>query len=75
MPPGRGGEIWLTDAISKMARDGAPVWAVELEGQRYDAGDKLGYVTATLDAMLGRDDTGPAVRAHLKQLGWTPPDR
>ena len=75
MPPGRGGEIWLTDAISKMAREGAPVWAVELEGKRYDAGDKLGYVLATLDAMLGRDDTGPAVRAHLKQLGWTPPDR
>jgi UTP--glucose-1-phosphate uridylyltransferase len=75
MPPGRGGEIWLTDAISTLARDGAPVWAVELEGQRYDAGDKLGYVMATLDAMLGREDTGPAVRAHLKQLGWSPPDR
>ena len=75
MPPGVGGEIWLTDAISKLARDGAPVWAVELEGQRYDAGDKTGYVLATLDAMLGREDTGPAVRAHLKQLGWSPPDR
>ena len=75
MPPGRGGEVWLTDAISTLAREGAPVWAVELEGRRYDAGDKIGYVIATLDAMLGRDDTGAAVREHLKQLGWSPPDR
>ena len=75
MPPGRGGEIWLTDAISTLAREGAPVWAVELKGRRYDAGDKIGYVIATLDAMLGRDDTAQPVREHLKQLGWTPPDR
>ena len=75
MPPGRGGEIWLTDAISTLAREGAPVWAIELKGRRYDAGDKIGYVLATLDAMLGRDDTAQAVREHLKQLGWSPPDR
>ena len=75
LAPGRGGEIWLTDAIAALARDGAPVWAVELEGERYDTGDKIGYVTALLDAMLGRDDTGPAVREHLKTLGWRQPDR
>ena len=73
LPPGRGGEIWLTDAIAQLARDGAPVWAVELEGQRYDTGDKVGYLRATIDAMLGRPDTGPAVREHLKELGWRPP--
>ena len=73
--PGRGGEIWLTDAISELARQGAPVWAVELEGRRYDAGDKSGYVTAFLDAALNREDTASAVREHLKKLGWTPPDR
>lgn len=75
LPPGRGGEIWLTDAVSALARSGAPVWAVEMEGIRYDAGDKLGYVTAFLDAALGREDTAPAVRAHLEKLGWRPPDR
>lgn len=73
LEPGRGGEIWLTDAVAKLARDGSPVWAVELEGQRYDAGDRIGYLTACIDAMLGRPDTGPAVREHLEQLGWRPP--
>jgi len=73
LPPGRGGEVWLTDAVAELARTGAPVWAVELKGQRYDCGDKIGYVTAFVDAALGRDDTGPAVRAHLQGLGWKAP--
>ncbi|HKW78601.1 MAG TPA: sugar phosphate nucleotidyltransferase [Candidatus Limnocylindria bacterium] len=73
--PGRGGEIWLTDAVSTLARDGGTVWAVELKGQRYDAGDKTGYITAFIDAMLGRDDVAPIAREHLKTLGWTPPGR
>jgi UTP--glucose-1-phosphate uridylyltransferase len=73
--PGRNGEIWLTDAVSELAREGAPVWAVELAGVRYDAGDKAGYVNAFLDAVLGRPDTAPNAREHLKKLGWQPPDR
>jgi len=73
--PGRNGEIWLTDAVSELARTGAPVWAVELSGVRYDAGDKAGYVNAFLDAVLGRPDTAPSAREHLKKLGWHPPDR
>ncbi|MDP9280813.1 MAG: UTP--glucose-1-phosphate uridylyltransferase [Chloroflexota bacterium] len=72
-PPGRGGEVWLTDAVAELARQGAPVWAVELKGQRYDCGDKIGYVNAFVDAALGRNDTGPAVRAHLESLGWKAP--
>jgi UTP--glucose-1-phosphate uridylyltransferase len=72
-PPGRGGEIWLTDAVAELARQGAPVWAIELKGQRYDCGDKIGYVNAFVDAALGRNDTGPAVRAHLEGLGWKAP--
>jgi len=72
-PPGRGGEVWLTDAVAELARQGAPVWAVELKGQRYDCGDKIGYVNAFVDAALGRNDTGPAVRAHLEGLGWRAP--
>jgi UTP--glucose-1-phosphate uridylyltransferase len=72
-PPGRGGEVWLTDAVSELARQGAPVWAIELKGLRYDCGDKIGYVNAFVDAALGRSDTGPAVRAHLEGLGWKAP--
>jgi UTP--glucose-1-phosphate uridylyltransferase len=71
--PGRNGEIWLSDAVSEMARQGAPVWAVELQGTRYDAGDKVGYVNAFIDAALQREDVAPLVRAHLKELGWRAP--
>jgi UTP--glucose-1-phosphate uridylyltransferase len=71
--PGRSGEIWLTDAVSVLAREGAPVWAVELQGLRYDTGDKLGYVTAFIDAALRHGDLAPAVRAHLTGLGWKVP--
>jgi UTP--glucose-1-phosphate uridylyltransferase len=71
--PGRNGEIWLTDAVSELARDGAPVWAVELQGTRYDTGDKLGYVKAFIDAALRREDLAPLLRAHLKETGWRAP--
>jgi UTP--glucose-1-phosphate uridylyltransferase len=72
LEPGKGGEIWLTDAVSKLAQE-APVWAVELDGRRYDAGERSGYVSAFVDVALEREDTGPALRAHLEQAGWTPP--
>ena len=71
--PGRNGEIWLTDAVSELARQGAAVWAVQLQGVRYDTGDKLGYVKAFVDAALGRDDMAPLMKAHLKSLGWKAP--
>ena len=71
--PGRSGEIWLTDAVSELARQGAPVWAVQLEGTRYDTGDRAGYVKAFVDAALAREDLAPALRAHLKELGWRGP--
>lgn len=72
LEPGKGGEIWLADAVSRLARQ-APVWAVELDGRRYDAGERSGYVNAFVDVALGREDTGPPLRAHLEQAGWTPP--
>jgi UTP--glucose-1-phosphate uridylyltransferase len=69
---GRGGEIWLTDAVAALATR-APVWAIELAGRRYDAGDRLGYVAAFVDAALARPDTGPFLREHLRREGWLPP--
>jgi UTP--glucose-1-phosphate uridylyltransferase len=72
LEPGKGGEIWLTDAVSALAQQ-APVWAIELDGRRYDAGERAGYVTAFLDVALQREDTGPALRAHLERAGWIPP--
>jgi UTP--glucose-1-phosphate uridylyltransferase len=72
LEPGKSGEIWLTDAVSRLA-ERAPVWAVELEGRRYDAGERSGYVNAFVDVALEREDTGPALRRHLEQAGWKPP--
>jgi UTP--glucose-1-phosphate uridylyltransferase len=72
LAPGRGGEIWLSDAVSALAAREL-VWAVELAGDRYDAGDRAGYVTAFVDQALGRADVGPALRDHLRQRGWRPP--
>jgi len=60
-------------AVSALAAR-EPVWAVELAGDRYDAGDRAGYVTAFVDQALGRADVGPALRDHLRQRGWRPPE-
>lgn len=72
LEPGKGGEMWLTDAVSVLAEK-APVWAVEVDGHRYDAGERSGYAMAFVDVALEREDTGPALRAHLERAGWTPP--
>jgi UTP--glucose-1-phosphate uridylyltransferase len=50
-PPGKGGEIQLTDALKAILRDGT-VYGYLFEGKRYDAGDKLGYLKATVELAL-----------------------
>jgi UTP--glucose-1-phosphate uridylyltransferase len=72
LEPGKGGEIWLADAVSRLAQQ-SPVWAVEPDGRRYDAGERTGYVNAFVDVALEREDTGPPLRAQLERAGWTPP--
>ena len=72
LPPGRGGEVWLVDAVSALAAREA-VWAIELAGDRHDAGDRAGYVAAFVDEALRRDDVGPALRDHLRTRGWRSP--
>ncbi len=63
-PPGAGGEIQLTDAIRELGRS-RPVFAYAFEGRRYDVGDKLGFLRATVELALGRADLGPAFREYL----------
>jgi UTP--glucose-1-phosphate uridylyltransferase len=65
--PGRGGEIQLTDALRKMAQD-YPIFAYEFEGTRYDAGNKLGFLQATVEYALANPELGPAFRAYLRGL-------
>jgi UTP--glucose-1-phosphate uridylyltransferase len=50
-PPGKGGEIQLTDALKAILRDGT-VYGYLFEGKRYDAGDKLGYLKAMVELAL-----------------------
>lgn len=66
-PPGKDGEIWLVDAIARLL-DEQPVHAVEFEGRRYDAGNKLEFLQATIDFALRRDDLGPPLRAYLERI-------
>ncbi len=63
---GQGGEIWLADGVQKMAAKGN-LYALEFEGRRYDAGNKLEFLQATVDLALERDDLGPPFRAYLEE--------
>ncbi len=66
-PPGKGGEIWLTDAIKQLMRR-QKVLALEFEGRRYDAGNKLEFLQATVDFALKRADLNSEFRAYLKSI-------
>lgn len=71
-PPGRGGEIQLTDALRTLAgrgdeEEGGPVHGVLFRGRRYDTGDKLGYLTATVRLASERADIGPAFTKWLHE--------
>ena len=65
--PGKGGEIQLTDALRVMAHNES-VYAYNFTGKRYDTGDKLGYLKATVEFALRRKDLGPAFKEYLKEL-------
>lgn len=66
-PPGRGGEIQLTDALRVM-NAGKRMAAFRQCGQRYDTGDKLGYIEATIEFALKRPDLAPHLRSYLSDL-------
>ncbi len=68
---GAGGEIQITDAMRLMLKEGKPFYAVKLEGNRHDAGDKLGFLIATVEFALKRDDLGADFRKYLKSLDLT----
>ncbi|MGA3044716.1 MAG: UTP--glucose-1-phosphate uridylyltransferase GalU, partial [Bryobacteraceae bacterium] len=63
--PGAGSEIQLTDAMRYLLRS-RPIYAYRFEGTRHDAGDKLGFLKATVDYALRRHDLGAPFREYLK---------
>lgn len=72
--PGKGGEVQLTDALKVLAKLDN-VYAYAFEGKRYDLGDKLGFLKATVEFALRREDLGPAFRTYLRQLVQERPER
>ena len=65
--PGKGGEIQLTDALRVMAHNGN-VYAYNFKGKRYDTGNKLGFLKATVEYALRRDDLGEAFGNYLEGI-------
>ncbi|MBF8193796.1 UTP--glucose-1-phosphate uridylyltransferase GalU [Nonomuraea sp. K274] len=76
-PPGRGGEIQLTDALRTLAargaEEGGPVHGVLFRGRRYDTGDKLDYLRTVVKFAAGREDLAsefvPWLREFLDEIG------
>ena len=64
---GKGGEIQLTDALRRLL-DKEPVYGFLFEGTRYDAGNKLGFLQATVQMALKRPDLGKDFRKYLRSL-------
>ena len=71
-PPGRGGEIQLTDALKTLAgmpaEDGGGVHGVLFRGRRYDTGDRLDYLRTVVRLASERDDLGPDFVAWLREF-------
>jgi UTP--glucose-1-phosphate uridylyltransferase len=67
-PPGRGGEIQLTDALATLVQRGEPLHGVVFTGRRYDTGDRLDYLKAVIQLAVERDDLGPPLREWLTEF-------
>jgi UTP--glucose-1-phosphate uridylyltransferase len=65
--PDRKGEIQLTDGLRAVGKQ-VPVHAVRFQGRRYDTGNKLGFLKATVEFGLRRKDLGGAFRQYLESL-------
>lgn len=65
--PSHGGEIRLIDGFMQLMKT-QDLYGYEIEGHRYDTGDKLGLITATVDFALKRNDLGPSLKKYLRTL-------
>ncbi len=73
-PPGKGGEIQLTDALQTLAANpgiAGGVYGVIFRGRRYDTGDRLAYIKAIVQLAVDREDLGPELRPWLKTFAET----
>jgi UTP--glucose-1-phosphate uridylyltransferase len=65
---GAGGEIQLTDGLRGLLKAGEKIYGYTFEGKRHDAGDKLGFLKATVELALKRPDMGREFAEYLKKL-------
>jgi UTP--glucose-1-phosphate uridylyltransferase len=69
LQPGKGGEIWLVDAINKLRDEGVPVYGVEIEnGKYYDTGSKLEYMKTVVEFALNHPGISSSFKEFLKTL-------
>lgn len=67
LPPGSGGEIQLTDALRELVKS-EPIYAFLFDGVRYDVGDKLGFLQATVRMALSRPELGERFLSFLREV-------
>jgi UTP--glucose-1-phosphate uridylyltransferase len=65
--PGAGGELQLTDGLRALLKK-EKIYACVYEGRRHDAGDKLGFLKATVEFALKREGLGDEFREYLREL-------
>jgi UTP--glucose-1-phosphate uridylyltransferase len=69
LTPGKGGEIWLTDAINLLKKEGVPVYTVVIEnGRYYDTGNKFEYLKTVIEFALQHDETKDEFKKFLRSL-------
>ncbi|MGM9522704.1 MAG: UTP--glucose-1-phosphate uridylyltransferase GalU [Oscillospiraceae bacterium] len=69
-PPGRNGEIQLTDGLARLCRE-SKMLAVDFEGRRYDTGNIRGFLEATIDYALKNEETGAWLAGFIKEKAKT----
>ncbi len=67
--PGRGGEIQLTDGLRLLLEKEA-IYAYEFKGKRYDTGNKLGFLIASVELALNREDIGKVFKEYLRNINF-----
>ncbi len=68
LKPGKGGEIWLTDAIGILIKENFPVYACEIKNARYyDTGNKAEYLKANIDFALQREELADEIKEYIKK--------
>jgi len=69
LTPGKGGEIWLVDAINLLKKQGVPVYACEIKnGKYYDTGNKLEYLKTVIEFALEHREINGEFREYLTEL-------